>query len=298
MAGQGDRDGGQTPLVTAVVPCFNQGAYVAECLDSLRAQTMGRWRAILLDDCSTDGTSPALCAAQADERVEVVLLERNHGRSLVRNVGIERAQTEAIFSLDADDCIVPEHFERCVPLLLARPEVGIVYTDYERFGARGGLLRGEPFSRETVYRRQYIWAGAVFRRSAWARTIGYSDDFRDGNEDYDFWLRIVEAGYDGVYVPEPLFRYRVHQGSWSSTQAASDDRVFRSQLKVIEQHRAGFERSGQLDAFLARVHGAECKRRYRAGDRRGALAHLGASLRHRARDLGRTVGRRGPPSPG
>ena len=268
------------PEVTAVIPCFNQGQYVAECLDSLRAQTMVRWRAILLDDASTDGVSPDLCRKQADERVRVICLEQNHGRSLVRNVGIEAATTEAIFSLDADDCLAPEHFATTVPLLLADPAVGVVYSDYQRFGVRTGLLRGAPFDLRTMYLRQYIWAGSLFRRSAWAKTIGYSDDFRDGNEDYDFFLRIVEAGYRGVYVPKPLFRYRVHATSWSTTQSADDDRVFRSYQRIHEQHRAGFEAQGTSDAFMARIHATESRRLFRVGDVAGAGRMLSLARDH------------------
>jgi len=267
-------------LVTAVIPCFNQGQYVAECLNSLRAQTMGRWRAILLDDCSTDGVSAELCRRQADERVQVICLDRNHGRSLVRNVGIEAATTEAIFSLDADDCLAPAHFAATVPLLLAEASVGLVYTDYQRFGAATGVLRGAPFDLRTMYLRQYIWAGTLFRRSAWAKTIGYSDDFRDGNEDYDFFLRIVEAGYSGIYVPQALFRYRVHTTSWSTTQSTDDDRVFRSYLRIYDQHRAGFEAQGTSAMFLARIHAMESRRRFRAGDKAGARRLLAQARGH------------------
>jgi len=274
----------ESALVTAVIPCFNQGQYVAEALNSLRAQTLGRWCAILLDDCSTDGVSADLCRQQADEQVEVICLDSNHGRSLVRNVGIEAATTEAIFSLDADDCLEPEHFARTVPLLLAEPNVGVVYTDYKRFGDRTGLLRGAPFDLRTMYLRQYIWAGSLFRRSAWAKTIGYSDDFRDGNEDYDFFLRIIEADYRGVYLPEALFRYRVHATSWSTTQSADDDRVLRSYLRIFEQHRAGFDAQGTSANYLARIHAMESRRLFRAGDRKGAQRMLAKARGHTPAD--------------
>lgn len=264
----------ESPLVTAIVPCFNQGAFVAESIGSLRAQTMGRWRAILLDDCSTDGVSADLCRAQADDRVRVICCDENQGRSLVRNIGIEAATTEAVFSLDADDRLEPDHFETTVPLLLKAPETGLVYTDYRTFGAADRIMAGEPFAERTMYERQYILAGSLFRRSAWAKTIGYRDDFRDGNEDYDFFLSIIEAGYRGVYVPRPLFRYRIHAQSWSTTQTAADDRVFRSFIRLYEQHRAGFDSHGTTAAFLARAHASESRRLHKQGDRQTARERL------------------------
>lgn len=256
--------------VTAVIPCFNQGKFLAECLDSLRAQRLADWHAVVVDDASTDGETPALCDAQAGPQVTVLHLPTNHGRSLARNVGIQHAKSEAILSLDADDAIEPEHLSQTVPLLLAKEDIGIVYTDYQRFGGRTDQLKGEPFVERNLYFRQYIYAGSLFRRSAWARTRGYSDDFRIGNEDYDFWLTLVEAGYRGVYVPRPLFRYRSHALSWTSSGCHGDDRVYRSRLLLLEHHRAGFERHGATRKFLADTYRAEAQRLAAAGDRQGA----------------------------
>lgn len=271
--------------VTVVVPCFNQGHFLAECLDSLRAQTLTDWRAIVVDDASTDGTTPALCDAQADERVTVIHLATNQGRSLARNAGIELATSEAIFSLDADDALMPEHLALTLPLLQASPEIAVVYTDYALFGVRTGVMRGAPFDAATLYRWQYIFAGSLFRKSAWAQVGGYSDDFRIGNEDWDFWLRVVEAGLRGVYVPKKLLRYRLHEQSWSSTTAHGADRDFRSRLLLLQHHRAGFEQHRATQAFLAETHVREARRLDRAGDRQAAASHWREAVRHRPADL-------------
>lgn len=260
--------------VTAVIPCFNHGRFLAESVASLVAQTLPTWRAMIVDDGSTDGVTPALADREAaDPRVTVLHLPENRGRSLARNAGIEAATTEAVFSLDSDDVLDPAHFAITVPLLLSDRAVGIVYTDYRRFGGQQGLLRGAPFDASTVYRRRYIWAGSLYRRSAWARTEGYRDAFRDGNEDYDFFLSLLEAGYVGRYVPRPLVNYRSHVDSWTSSGVGGGDRVYRSRLRLYEYHREGFDRAGATRRFLVETHHEEARR----------LAHLGQ--RAKAREI-------------
>jgi glycosyltransferase involved in cell wall biosynthesis len=261
-----------TPTVTAVIPCFNHGAFLAECLDSLRAQTVATWRAIVVDDASTDGTTPQLCDAQADDRVQIMHLATNLGRALVRNHGIALAQTEAVLNLDADDTLHPQFFEKTVPPLLADPQIGVVYTDYRIFGAWQGKRVAEPFDVARLYQEQYIGGAALFRRSAWAKTHGYHEDFSIGNEDYDFWLSVVEAGYRGVYVPEQLYNYRMHKTSWSATTAGGDDRVFRSRHALLQHHRAGFEAHGAVHDFEVATYRNEARRLAKAGRRGPARA--------------------------
>ncbi len=258
------------PTVTAVIPCFNHGEFLAECIASLRAQTVTSWRAIVLDDASTDGVTPALCDAQADERVQIIHLPQNLGRALVRNHGIALATTEAILNLDADDTLHPQFFEKTVPLLLAEPDVGVVYTDYRIFGVRHGTRTAEPFDLTRLYHEQFIGGASLFRKSAWAKTHGYHGDFSIGNEDYDFWLSIVEAGYRGVYVAESLYNYRMHKHSWSSTNAGGDDRVFRSRWSLLRHHRAGFEAHQAVAAFELTTYRDEAMRLEKAGYWRAA----------------------------
>lgn len=256
-----------------VIPCFNQGSFLAECLGSLHAQTSPAWHAIVVDDASTDGATPQLCDSHAGPRVTVLHLAHNHGRALARNAGIALARTEAVLSLDADDTLDPKHLQTTVPLLLAEADVGIVYTDYQRFGGRTDRLRGQPFDPARLYRQQFIWAGSLFRRSAWAATRGYCDAFRDGNEDYDFWLTLVEAGWRGVYVPEPLYRYRSHAASWTQGGDGGDDRELRTRLALHQHHREGFAAHGATAAFLAATHHREAERLGRVGLRAEARSH-------------------------
>ena len=238
------------PPVTVVIPCFNHGRFIAECILSLEGQTHTAWRAIVVDDKSTDGETPALCDAVASERVTILHLPENKGRAGARHIGITMAETEAVMSLDADDKLAPAHFERTVPLLLSDPRCGMVYTDYARFGARTGLMRAGVFDPVRLYLMQYIYAGSLFRKSAYGKTAGYRSELNIGNEDWDLWLSIMEAGFTGTYVPEPLYAYRYHPGSWSSQSAIVRASVIRKSRDLLRDfHREGYERTGTLGRF-------------------------------------------------
>lgn len=239
-----------TPEVTAVIPCFNQGQFIAECIQSLEHQTFASWRAIVVDDASTDGRTPALCDEVQSDRVTVVHVAENQGRAGARNVGIRMATSEAVMSLDADDKLAPTHFERTVPRLLEHSQCGIVYTDYQNFGTNSNVMRARAFDPVLLYVQQFIYAGSLFRKSAFEKTKGYRIEFNIGNEDWDFWLAIVEAGYTGTYVNEPLYHYRHHADSWTSQHRAEYARKVRTSRDMLRAYyRQGLERTGQLQRF-------------------------------------------------
>ncbi len=256
------------PVVTLIIPCFNQGQFLKECVASLYAQREQRWRAIVVNDASTDdGASFAACEAVKDgERVSVVHLTENHGRCGARNVALAQAQTKAVFPLDADDLLHPEHLSLTLPRLLHDDRVGFVYTDYQCFGVETKLLRGAPFNAATMYTQRYVWAGSLLRRSAVLSVGGYHEAFRDSSEDYNLFLSLVGAGYIGEYMPRALVHYRCHPQSWSLSGAGGPARDFVASLRIAEMHREDFLRHGALGQFLSSAYEREAKRRWALGE--------------------------------
>ena len=96
-------------LISVVIPVYNCGPYLDDCLNSLVAQTWQNWEAILVDDGSTDD-SPAKCDAWAkrDPRVWVIH-QQNQGVSAARNAGIDAAKGKYLAFVDADDWVEPEY---------------------------------------------------------------------------------------------------------------------------------------------------------------------------------------------
>ncbi|WP_169581275.1 glycosyltransferase family 2 protein [Microbacterium thalassium] len=108
------------PVVTVVVPGFDVAEFAQEAIDSLRAQTLTAWTAVLVDDASTDATGAIFDAAvAADPRFRVVHHAAQAGLSAARNTGLDLVETPLTAFLDADDRYTPRALERLVGTVTA-----------------------------------------------------------------------------------------------------------------------------------------------------------------------------------
>ena len=104
----------QQPRVSIIVPVYNTGDFLEECLDSLVSQTLSNIEILCIDDGSSDH-SPAILDAYAsrDARVKVVH-QANSGVSTSRNKGLDMASGEYVQFVDSDDYIETYSCERLV----------------------------------------------------------------------------------------------------------------------------------------------------------------------------------------
>ena len=111
-------DTANIPLVSVVMPAYNAGKYIAEAIESVRAQTFGGWELVIVDDGSTDGTWQIIQEyARKDPRIQAHRMGQNSGAAyLPRKKAVERAKGEWFVALDADDRIESRDLEK----LLAR----------------------------------------------------------------------------------------------------------------------------------------------------------------------------------
>lgn len=99
------------PLISVIVPCYNQAQYMDECLQSVLDQTYQNWECIIVNDGSPDDTEEvALRWVEKDTRF-IYLKKENGGLSSARNAGIEVAKGEWIQFLDCDDKITLDKFQ-------------------------------------------------------------------------------------------------------------------------------------------------------------------------------------------
>src|ERR1700745_1608598 len=117
------------PLVSVVTPVYNGGHYLAECVESVLAQTYQNWECTIVNNCSTDGTLKiAQYYAARDPRIRIHNNQKflnavaNHNHAL-RQISPESKYCKVVFG---DDWLFPECVERMVALAEANPSVGIV----------------------------------------------------------------------------------------------------------------------------------------------------------------------------
>ncbi|WP_214107650.1 glycosyltransferase family 2 protein [Acrocarpospora catenulata] len=115
------------PLVSVIIPNYNYGYVLGQCLEAVKAQTYAPLEIILVDDCSTDD-SVAVAEALG---VPVLRTPRNGGVSVARNLGVEHARGEILFFLDSDVALAPDAVAEAVTMLASDPRIGAVCGNYE-----------------------------------------------------------------------------------------------------------------------------------------------------------------------
>jgi glycosyltransferase involved in cell wall biosynthesis len=203
-------------LISVIIPCYNHGRYLTEAVASVVAQTFGDWELIIVDDGSTDDSAAVaeqLIARYPQYRIRL-LRQANQGLSASRNNGIRLARGAYILPLDADDQIEPDMLAATLAVLERRPEVGFVYTDVRMFGEENRIWSGGPYSLDELRFDCPMVPITLFRKHAWAATDGFRGDlYPQGYEDWDFWLNLAAAGWQGAHIARPLVRYRRSNGS-------------------------------------------------------------------------------------
>ena len=96
------------PKISVLIPVYNTGKYLPQCLDSVLSQSMKDFEIVAVDDASTDD-SPRILAdyAAKDPRILIVTLERNKGLLSVRLTGVRAAAGKYLLFLDSDDIFLP-----------------------------------------------------------------------------------------------------------------------------------------------------------------------------------------------
>ncbi len=239
------------PTLSVVIPCYNQGSYLAEAVASVDAQTFRDWEIVIVDDGSTDAETRRVLDQFSHPRARILRSE-NRGLAGARNLGISHATGRYILPLDCDDRIAPSYLSQAVNLLEANPALGIVYCRAEFFGSQSGPWLLPPFRLPEFIFEPAIFCSAVFRRSDWEIAGGYSTDMKSGYEDHDLWLALVKRGRLVHQIPETLFFYR--RTPRSMAQSLTLDQQVASFAAMFRHHRdffiAHFETL--IRGFLAR----------------------------------------------
>jgi len=232
--------------VSILVPSYNYGAFLGEAIDSALAQTYRPVEVIVIDDGSTDNSVEV--ASRYGDKIRV-LTQPNRGLVAVLNRGLEEAQGAFLTILSADDIFRSTYVERLMGALRAQPGAAYAYSAMEYFGARTGVLRAEPFSPALLLAGNTINACGLMRRDDAAAVGGFDPRLESiANEEWDFWLRMLEHDRRGVAVDEPLLRYRQHDGT--SRNPVTPEGRRRGARAMEEMHPALYSRRPRFFRFL------------------------------------------------
>jgi len=212
----------ETPWISIVVPAYKAEKTVGKTLESICSQTYPHWEAIVINDCSPDGTLAVLEAAAAqDPRIRVYTNEKNSGVSFTRNRAVDLARGEWIAFLDSDDYWLPEKLEKQMALAEQHPDCGLFYTGSAFVDENGDAFDYTmPVPERVDYRelmkQNVISCSSVLVRRELLRRYPMENDAV--HEDFAVWLRILRDGTEARGVNEPLLVYRVSRNSKSGNK--------------------------------------------------------------------------------
>ncbi len=203
------------PTVSVIIPCYKQGEYLEEAVQSVLGQTYQDFEIVVVDDGSTDEETIQILEKYNQPKTTLIRTS-NQGLANARNNGIEACTGKYILPLDADDKIGSTYLEKAIHVLEANESIGIVYCKAEFFGEATGAWELPAYRFPDILLDNMIFCTAMFRRSDWAKVNGYNPNMIYGWEDYDFWLSLIELGREVFCIPETLFFCRKRSSSMTT----------------------------------------------------------------------------------
>ncbi|GMQ31551.1 glycosyltransferase family 2 protein [Algoriphagus confluentis] len=203
--------------VSIIIPCYNYGHYLPDCINSILNQTYPNWEAWIIDDGSLDCTPQVgQFWAQKDSRIHYKR-QKNLGVSRARNFGVELCTGELIQFLDADDLLSPEKLEVQVREFAQNKSIDISYTENfyfqdgnpnefyldQEFNNRDWLRRfsgsGEKALSNLILNNLAVISSPLIKKDLVLKTGGFQEKIAH-TEDWQFWLQCVLAGANVKFI--------------------------------------------------------------------------------------------------
>lgn len=212
--------------------------FFSEAIESVLNQSFQDFEIIVVDHSSSkENYDLILNKYKNNTKVQVVNCPDKYLLPLSRNFGIKNfAKGEYICCLDSDDKYHPAFLEKSVEILEKDKKLGFVTTHFKTFGMFENIIQLEK-SNERMLVNTGAHVASLFSKEAWDKTNGYEEQIT-GYQDWDFWLSVIEAGFDWDVVPEVLFFYRVRPGSMLTNSIQKEkiltDFIYNKHKKLIQ----------------------------------------------------------------
>jgi glycosyltransferase involved in cell wall biosynthesis len=232
---------GKNPLVSVIIPTYNQADLLQKALQSVINQTVLDWEAIVIDNFSNDNTKE-IVESFNDRRIKYVVFSNKGIIAASRNLGINLANGDYIAFLDSDDLWYPLKLSTCIEYI----GEGADATCHGIWIRKDGVLR-EKFVPASQTRNLYetllyngnslIGTSTVVLKRQCLQQFG---DFSEcpaivTAEDYDLWLRLAKNNLHWVMIPEILGEYTVHGNNASNNirrQMLAEEAVVMNHVRI------------------------------------------------------------------
>jgi len=206
--------------ISVIIPVYNQGEYLEDCIESVYNQTVQPHEIIIVNDGSTDNSLEIAERYMFREFPMIespvrVINQTNKGLSNARNTGIMNATGDYCFFLDSDDMLVENAIEKITTAIL-QTNADICAPSFKEFGKSNREVILGQFTINDLKVANRLGYFQAIRRASLLECGGYNTKApigRYGYEDYDLTFELFKRGKTIMIIPEPLVLYRVKERS-------------------------------------------------------------------------------------
>lgn len=254
------------PALSVVIPVYNVGHYLNDCLDSVLGQKVASLEVIIVDDGSTDSTADLVRQrARNDQRVRV-FSQRNQGQGRARNLGVRRARGEFLMFVDGDDIVLPE----ALPTMLSTlRKTGSDFVSAPVLRLRDTGKTAAPSWNSAVFDRERLGiaiddfptaladilaCNRMFRRTFWTSRVGEFDG--GAYEDHVPMLKASLRARSFDLLTDPIYHWRQRSDGSSTSQRKRELANLIDRLRVKDEAWALLQKEATpavRDAWLGRV---------------------------------------------
>lgn len=217
-----------TPVLSVIMPCYNQAQYIEEAIESVINQSYRNWELIIIDDGSTDNSFEiAEKYASGDQRIKC-LSQPNGGPSKARNNGVKKSVGKYLMFFDSDDKLAPQYFDKGIDYMSSHPNCAVFYSRLKRFGKKNDELTIRFTSYQDHLCSSSLFPTCIIHRTDFERIGGFDEQMK-GYEDWEMFIRLLYHN-DNVYqYPEIMFFYR-----WNMDEGSVNLQAIRRSKEIIE----------------------------------------------------------------
>lgn len=237
------------PIVSVILPVYNQEKFIAQTIESVLCQTFADFELLIWNDGSTDSSASIIEAYAARDKRIIAFSDKNVGRSKATNALVSKSQGEWCAFLDADDLMLPNRLERQIAFHKSYPDLVASSCNCYYINNTGNILgeQRHPFLRtpeegQDAFKSesfvQCAITGLFISKNVFINSGGLNSKYWPC-DDFEFFNRLIEQKYFLLNAQETLMKYRIHSSSITVQKPLHTYDVIGYVMDCIKLRRSG-----------------------------------------------------------
>ena len=208
---------------TIIIPCYNSDKFLKKCLNSIFGQIKNDniFNVLIIDDGSTDNSEKIIKKYLKQHKFCQYIKTKNNGLERALNLGVSLSQTKFIIRMDSDDYFSPSYFEYLKNTDFK--DTYFYYFNYNLINENGKLIKKISLPEfdidEIRMRGDFLASGIIYPKIFFTKHGNFTTINKNcGLENYEYILRLIDFGVNGMLINKVLFNYRRHKKNITSTK--------------------------------------------------------------------------------